>query len=290
MQTNSHLDWLQVTFPVDFDMRELSPFAGGWKAMEYGMLGYKQGYKSESGVRAYTGGSERMGVHVICGGDALEVIRKPGVTDQELCQFTSEHHGRASRLDMTINLINSPLTVRHVVSGWKSHHLHTPARNGWEDRGVHAPGHTLYVGSETSDRRARVYDKYAETAVKDPEAFAALKDKIDSWMRFELQARNERARGYQGALTYNPTEDVVKQAMRDFIDWGDETYLEAVSGPDVPIPDLPRKPPVFWKWAADQFIPAAVKFQLDNPSDNVMFVLNLLFEQRRKQELGRHGL
>lgn len=290
MELSSHLDWLQITFPAGFDKQSLFRYTGAWKPLEYGMLGYKEGFKSENGVRCYSAGTEKMGVHVIAGGEALELIRAPGVTDRELCQFASKHGGRASRLDMTINVFNSSLIVGDVVNAWKHGELHTLARVGTEDRGVLDPGHTLYIGGRSSERRARVYDKYAEVAIKDPAAFEALKGQIDSWLRFELQSRNDRARCYQGALCDNPTPDVIKQGMRDFIFWDDQVYLKATSGPDVAIPDLPRKPPAFWTWMADQCIPAAVKYQLDNPTENVMFVLKMLFEQRQEHELQKRWL
>lgn len=277
---HSHLDWLQMTFPAGFDLQHLKPFVGPWKPLEYGMLNYTRGFKAESGARAYSDGPERMGVHLIVTGEPLQNIRETGVTDRQWAEFAQEHLGRASRVDLTVNVIDGGFTVPDVVQAWQADKIKCPARAGVEDKGVKAPGHTLYLGSETSSRRARVYDKLAETRIKDPEAFEALKAALDTWVRFEVVARDERARGYMGALAFNDTEEVIRTAVRDFIKWEHPGYLAALEGPDVVLPELPRKPPAFWQWMSAQVVPAIVHYQQENPDCDVMAVLNGMVRQR----------
>jgi hypothetical protein len=287
MQTSSHLDWFSVTFPAEFRLAQLEEWCGRFTPLEFGWKGYKRGFRSEMGVTAYSdGSSEQMGTHVIMSGEPLAGIRSRGVTDRQLCAFALSKGGNAARVDMTVNILNSPLKVDHFAAAWRAREVKCPARwdNARETKNLTIEGHTMYVGSETSDRRARIYDKYGEMKVKDPDAFKALKDEIDSWLRVELQTRDAWAEGYQGAIAYNPPEEVIKTAVREYFVWDDPLYVEAITSPDVPIPDIPRKAPAFWRWMDKQVIPAMVKFQLDNIDADVLAAVAVLFEDKFKIE------
>lgn len=285
MKTGSHLDWLQFTFPSDFDLANLVQFTGKWSEASYVHKNYQAGFKSEIGVMAYTGHDERMGTFVMFTGEPLQTIRTLGVTDRELVQFGVEHQGRSSRLDMTINLVDCTLTVAKVVRSWRRGWVKSKAKDGTEDKGVIEPGHTLYMGSKKSDRMVRIYDKFAETKVKNPAAFELLKQECSSWVRFEIQCRNDWANGFRGAIAeHDDTSAIIKAAMREFIQWENLEYQEATLGPDVALPELPRKVPNFWNWIADQVVPASVKFELENEGTNVKSAFGLLFDQEMKKQ------
>jgi DNA relaxase NicK len=264
----SHLDWLQVTFPRDFGLDELRGVCGDYEPLPYGYLGYKSGFRfPETGTVAYTNGSEQMGVFVLMSGDPLKAIRDRGVTDQYLCEFAMDRGGKSSRIDLTVNVINSELTVKDAVNAWEQKKLKSSARHADERRNLTKEGHTLYIGSWDSARMGRIYDKLGDLQVKDWDAYKKLVD-ITSWLRFEVRAKDDRARGYQGAVAQHPdTGEVIKTAVREFIQWDDPTYQAAVTGEHVNIDPIPRKPSNFERWLRRQVIPASVRNELELGQD-----------------------
>lgn len=84
-------------------------------------------------------------------------------------------------------------------------------RNLAFDPRVNDSARTLYIGSKNSDCLMRIYDKYLERAdvngllPSSPAFFAGVENsEINSWLRFEVQLRNDRSRRFTGKSLLNP--------------------------------------------------------------------------------------
>lgn len=235
METAHHIDWLSATFPKDFDFRRFEKWTGEFKEQGRGVTGYKQGYKSDYGALALTEGTEEQGVHVILTADALAVARTPELTDHRLAQFVKFHGGKASRVDVACDMWNSGVTVDELISAYERKEILTPAKSARQNRQINADGNTFYLGSPTSDRMFRAYNKGAEVGL---ESF--------DWLRLELQTRKDRSKALLGALAEQEnTTAVVSKAIADYCDWPDARYQSALSDQNAQIEMLPRNAPNF---------------------------------------------
>lgn len=277
MAVSMHIDWLSATYPHGTPIEMV---ARGFKVkpLGYGLKGYKTGYQAENGAYIFSNGTQEMGVHVILSGEPLTTLRGLGRGDKAIIEDMQALKGRPSRIDLAMNIVDPPeaptLTVDEFHQAWERKEIRTPARSGWRHKGVNCADDGLYIGKETSDRRARIYDKAAEQNVKDKQA----------WLRLELQCRDMRARAIAHAMGQEPPENVIRSAIADFIDWDNPTYKAALVGPLAAIDQLGRKAPAFLQWLDRQVIPACVNYQLNHPDSDVLRTIELLFNTRLTQE------
>jgi DNA relaxase NicK len=188
------LDWLSFTVPFD-DALNLSSVAaaaswlahqvfGGGVPLERGRYGYTSAYSVlGSGAVLYHEGRPEMGVHVELPATALAVV---GMDVAALLSFVARHGGRATRVDLALDsdtpidmfrraiLDGEAVTKSHVKKSYEMQSLFE------DDNGLR--GHTIYIGSASSERRVRIYDKAAETSTV---------GRI--WTRIEVQHRGSAA-------------------------------------------------------------------------------------------------
>lgn len=275
MSTNGHLDWISVTFPRDFSLAALSPEAGEFTRVGPGRYGYASLLVSPSGAQALADGTEVQGVHVILPGQTLEDMRSRGYSERALCEAIERHGGLTSRLDLALDMVSEPLSVSDFADAYEAGEFHTPAKSATRTQEVGGQGDTFYLGSRSSDRMLRIYNKAAQMGLTDGTA----------WLRLELECKKLRARALLGAVSRQSyTRAVVNAAIRDFLEWPNDKYIAAVTAPDVDMPELTRKLPAFLNWLSTQVVPAAAKFQVMNPDQDVlaMFETMLVLELQRR--------
>jgi DNA relaxase NicK len=274
MQSNGHLDWISVTFPSDFKLISLLPEAGEFTRVGDGRYGYATLSVSPSGAQALSDGKPNQGVHVILPGATLEDMRARGYLERTLCETIEAKGGQASRVDVAIDIFGEGFTVPDFADAYARGEFKSPAKSATRTQQVGGTGDTFYLGSRTSDRMLRVYNKAAERGLSSGEA----------WLRLELETKKLRARAVLGAVSKHPyTRAVVNASIRDFLEWPNDKYIAAVTGEDVDMPELTRKLPAFLSWLSKQVVPAAAKYQAMNPAQDVM----AMFETMLVMELER---
>jgi len=172
----ARLDWLTFTTrrPVD-DVLEAVEAALGEPVAVRGLYGYEQGYLLPAGARIdYSGARDE--VCVTLPGQACGVLGVGGVV-----KLAAGLGGRPSRLDLAVD--GCPFTPADIRREWLAGRISSRVRrDGWQWY-ESSTGETFYLGSPSSDRRARCY---------------TMADRVDAAgvlvTRWETQYRRDRAR------------------------------------------------------------------------------------------------
>jgi len=187
------IDWLAFTLNkrmktemslTEYVDKSLHGLQGHWHG-DNPRHGYKIAITHESGLQAQSNGQANMGSHVIIPGSALNTIVEQHSIEDLLAGLLAAQ-AKFSRIDLALDVINDP---SFVVSD-----LHKQAIMGnivTQSRAITymqsgTEGQTLYIGSRTSDRFVRIYNKAAEQK-------AIGKDAPDAWVRIEIELKADRA-------------------------------------------------------------------------------------------------
>lgn len=277
MQTNGHLDWLSVTFPAGFNPVMVTPETGDWERVGPGRYGYRSLSVSPNGSQMLSEGTDEQGVHVILPGEALADVRQRGLSERGLIEAVLRYNGKVTRLDLALDVFQSNLSVSDFVEAYESGQITTPAKSATRTQSIGDTGDTFYVGSRSSERMMRIYDKNAQMRIVS----------VDAWLRLELETKKAVAAAMSLAVAdEDDTRTVVNASLRAFCRWDNPAYIAATSGRDVELPELPRKPPAFLSWLQAQVIPAAAKFQQSNQDTDVAAMFDAMLQMEMERRFG----
>lgn len=285
MDSSGHVDWLAVTFPASVTPKYTLPPASGQPVFTpegHPVHGYRYRAVNEFGASVLFGGEKRLGTHLVLSGQALANIRRAGLTDRELCQYALTNDGKLTRLDVAINLYEANLSPQELAFSFEKGALSSPAHSGLLMTGVRSQGQTFVLGSGSSDRYLRAYDKAAEQGIPDMR-----------WLRIELELKKWRARGLAHVISIEEnTRGVINRAVGDYLKMPDNEELsQALSDQAGDIPQEGRKLHDTLKWLGDQVAPAMAQYQVSHPDEDVLGWLTVVYgvELRKRQQAGRRG-
>jgi hypothetical protein len=147
--------------------------------------GYKFAQRTLEGAVVSTG-REDMGVHLDLPGACLAIIAANDSSLANVVRWIVQQTANFSRADFAVDATDSGLDIWRLRAMFEDGRADTRIRM-FKMIESNAGGLTLYLGSPTSDRRIRIYNKAAERA-----RLGELPDSAD-WIRIEYQARNEPA-------------------------------------------------------------------------------------------------
>jgi len=178
--------------------------------------------------------------------------RTLGRSERELLAFALLNAKNITRLDFALDVYAPNADPRHVWREWRGGRAKCRARSGTElnshEGGVE--GYTCYIGSRSSARLLRVYDKAAQQGMQGV-----------SWTRIELESKAPMAGALAQAMLETSIIDAGRAAIRGYFDapslaW----WQDAVSGPDVEnLTPGERKETSFERWLYETVIPALEK-------------------------------
>lgn len=253
MYVSKHIDWLSVTFPAGTPMGSILPLAD-WHYIGRGLHGYQCAYKDSTtgALLQEAGRMEGMGIHLQLGGEALHSIRSSnGGTDGPILTSCASWNGRASRIDLAFNIHEGELTPRDFKTAVEKGSAHARS-NTWryiEGKKGDIAGDTFYIGSPTSDRQLRVYNKAAELGIQDNLA----------WLRLELELRRLRANAAFESAHRNGVEATITGHMADFLAWSNREYEICLSGLSHLPAEIPRRDSNRRRWLLGQVVQALAK-------------------------------
>jgi len=253
MYVTKHVDWISFTVKNTVDWHGVFPtFTFAFSGR--GSHGYRSKFTNlATGMVVQTDSADsEMGHHFQLSGDVLSNLRQEmGSDDTALSQRISHYGGRCSRIDLTINIHEGHLTPRLVRDAVRLGKATARANVSRfiEGKDGNVEGDTFYIGSPTSDRQFRAYNKSAELHMVD----------APSWLRLELELRRLRANGAFQSVALNGVDSTVTGHMADFLDWRNMEYQTALQGPSLPPVDIPRRDSNRQRWLLGQVASALAK-------------------------------
>lgn len=219
------VDWIGVTFKPH-DAKKFGHKVGLDAYLSdvaiKGLHGYNAGRELESGLRVlWHTEKDEMGVHFSFGGAALRWYESKSLGWFELLSLIKKHNGRTSRVDLAIDIENSGLTPKDLNKA----NLKPYKGRGRTPQFVTLTGDrdswTVYIGSRSSERFVRIYDKAKEQGDYDS-------DRVR--VELELKGENAHSCGWQA-----PTEgkewlvSLAKNLLRQQADFNLESWNIALS-------------------------------------------------------------
>jgi len=201
-------------------------------------------------------GSERnspMGVHVSWSGQALATVNPRALLRQVL-----NVGGSVRRIDLAFDVAED-VDFRALYNQLANGEVTTRAR---QHQIIESnTGTTIYVGSRTSDRFLRIYDKGAEQRTN------------DMWTRIELECKSDYAVGIAQYIDQNGY-DGIPEIIRAFARWEKLEYFDDWFNSPTLFDGLPKKEKTTdtRRWLMDACAPALARVMRDDTSFYVRFL------------------
>lgn len=205
------VDWLQATFKSDTIIQEVLSFFNLENSTFLdigGQYGYKNGITS-NGIFFYFNGNDGMGTHLQITGTGcryLEHIKEDFSWIKFFAFIDSYDEYNITRLDialddfrdkMSIAMLRKKIKKGECISLFRdSKHIETINIADGESK-----GETLYFGNPSSRLQIRFYEKNLEMLNK------GIEHDINSWNRYELQLRKDRAETMFNILLHKHDDD-----------------------------------------------------------------------------------
>lgn len=191
----TRIDWFRYTVPYDTGIRFALPdchITNTNPNTKRGILGYTKQIITDEGYRiAWSPERQDMGILVDISGSAINTPDWSHYTipPDLLFHHIAEYGGRLTRIDYAVDLIDtqySPMYFSEQISAgaiqfrgkeWTHIERNIGKRGAWRP-----DGNTVYLGSRTSERFLRCYDKAAQSKIMGT-----------SWTRIELEIKGKRA-------------------------------------------------------------------------------------------------
>lgn len=207
------VDWLTVRFR-GYEVDDVKALIGmshaSWNVMEHGHNGYPHGVFCD-GISIYFGSSESMGVCLNMSGQGCRCYESSGSNDWlglfRLIYDTPDSEIKVTRLDIAFDDHTGVLDIGELISDTSCCFFRSRSRT-WEVR-YGSRGTSIYVGSEQSNTRVRIYDKAAERGFDPVEVH---------WLRIEMQLRDVNAKGFIGGfLDCNCMSVQFRSVLRNYL-------------------------------------------------------------------------
>lgn len=201
------IDWLRFTLPCEDDPHTvLKQFVGTFTPCE-GMHSYTKGFV-QSGIDGghirvlYARPGAPKEVHVDISGAMVGKWTYDFI--QKLATWALERGAKSGRIDVAYDDFSGKVPVKMVEEAVRAGQCVKRSKRTTimeqidEDNGE--VGRTIYFGSRQSDTYLRVYDKRAQLRSIDKPC------EYDSWVRWEVELKNERSRALFRVLPMMPEE------------------------------------------------------------------------------------
>lgn len=260
------IDWLSFTgHRTDNRAGYITqPWESGLDAKpDVGRFGYKRAVRFSSGaVIMFDGATETMGAHYVYSGQALanldEVFQDGG--QHVLAWHLGKGH-KCTRIDLAIDIWDTPSFLPEIRGKAERNEFSGTARSATIVSSSDGAGLTVYVGSRSSERFVRIYNKAAQTGTDRP------------WVRIECEVKGDSARAVGGAILHagNGGLSLVAQSVIGRVVHFDDSTWEAVfSGDAIEIGTPKIEERQTEKWILGSVAKAVAKFERMYPEKRIL--------------------
>ena len=245
------IDWLSCTFaalpaPSNLEpaMARMWPIGGIKRCAPRN--GYTAAVTNDAGMLLQYADRLDMGTNLLCTGSALSAASEllPDFDGRLYdCLLTSK---TVSRLDVAIDSKPGGM-LPDLVRLCRAGHQITHAQR-WSVIEGSEGGQTLYIGSRTSERMMRIYDKAAQ-----------MKDKPGLWDRIELEVKGDAALRLARALATHDRPDVIRGWINDFCRFNHPEWMKIMTDSDIHYAPSQRKTTDTREWLFYTVAPVIAK-------------------------------
>jgi len=182
-------------------------------------------------------------------GQDLSATAEAGLSIETMLQAATAFDCWSTRIDFAIDIKGTPARQLDILEGLNSGSIKTMAQRwgaylGFQKIGgkVYQDG-TVYVGSPSSQRMLRVYDKGKERGTK------------ELWTRVELVSRKDASHALAGAMVRNDIGATGRTAVREYIQTDVAWFEEALQSETVYIQPVEKPTTDTRRWLLQDVLP-----------------------------------
>lgn len=246
-----NLDWLRYTVQYNTTLSEADnlriaiprfPQFQLTGEEQHNGRGFNRAQKLSIGVIHWHTQKPDQGVSVELSGGDLRDSRSSQIADMDLLQHVKSVLGKVSTMDSAIDVYNYSADPDDIIRYRDRDELKTTVRSiGKYDSSQKHAGHwkhakTVYVGSPTSERQIKVYNKAAQLGIN------------GDWVRIEMRWRGPYARAAHSAMLKYGIHETTRSAILAMVDFKARWWKVAMSGPLADIEPIGRKDTRTLEW------------------------------------------
>lgn len=185
MQVQKSIDWISFSFKCK--PKNLW-FWGEDCTMEASRKPhYQTRYSLRNGVQVFTSESKTQGNLCIITGQAMQQLRDAGTSDIGIIAKCAEQAKNFTRIDYAVDIVGTGVSIADIANGVSQGKIPNIGRKTARhiEGLANDQGHTVYIGSRSSEMMLRAYDKAVEHKIRGI-----------SWARLELEMKGKRARQF----------------------------------------------------------------------------------------------
>jgi phage replication initiation protein len=218
------VDWVSFTLKNVQHVQDVIDILGLDSNLFMDCKNGEHGYLSQKrfgGISIFYDGREDMGIHVNISGQGCRQFETYSSMSWSLFfNLLFNFELNITRLDVAVDDFTGTLKLATIKRKIRDALITSRFRDAIEIRKTHlkdgsSKGDTVYFGSPTSDIQVRFYDKYLERL----ESGFEIEEGIESWVRAEIQLRDDRA--YAAAVILSTEElqvgEMVKGILKNYI-------------------------------------------------------------------------
>lgn len=253
MKVSYTLDWLRFTVPFapgdgvglpfdwatrDFDAKSLTSYPS-----------YNTAVKWKIGRCDWHSMRPEQRKMVTLTGDDLRDMRNAGTTDKELLEAVVRLEGlNVTRMDYAADVVLEGVRARAAYEAWQAKKLLSSARtvrviktHDSDEDGD--PATTVYIGSRSSVKMVRFYDKGKQM-------------ELDyDWVRVELEAKKEVATKLAGEMVRLGVASAGNAAIKTLVTWDENWFIDLMTGAGEIDLEIGRKETDWENWIRTVVVP-----------------------------------
>lgn len=272
MEKTVTVDWIGFTdtlnnkhnfVPPDFAQREQFIRATP-------RFGYRQAVKYPSGLTIhYDGASDTMGAHYVYSGETLNELNREGVDSNWVLAWHTARGHRCTRLDLAIDVRGSDCLMQNCIDAAFAGKTSGTARSVNIIQNTRDGGATIYVGSRSSQKFVRIYNK------------AAQMGQTGDWVRIEIETKGDTARGIAKALqsaNFGDIGDIARSLITDMVNFKFKLWKEIMACGHIDLALAKERPRGTEKWLLEQVTKAIARYEIEHPEKRVLERINQIVE------------
>lgn len=241
--------------------------------------GYNRSQRYETGVvTMWHEHEDRMGMHVVISGSALRALTERGYPPDMVLRELKRLGCRVSRVDLAIDCFGSSLTSVNFGKEFRLPYKGKGRTPKITPVGTPEDGWTIYVGSRSSDKFLRIYDKAKEQG-----------DFKSDYVRIELECKGAMAH-WLGETLPNQTTlenyELASSIIKSMVNFSSPAWSQALASSTVSFSAPKPSERDTFKWLIQSCAPALARVCEENPSRDILGE----FAQALREELGKRGI
>lgn len=226
-------------------------------------FGYRKATRFSSDcVVMYEGSTDSMGAHYIYSGQALATLNEYFEDGgQHILKWHSDRGHKCTRIDLAIDVKEDSAFLPQIRGKVERNEFTGTARGATIVSSSDGAGLTLYIGSRSSERFVRIYDKAAQM-------------KVDGqWTRIEAEIKHDSARAIARTIVgfgAGGISLVAQSIIRRVCDFDCPAWKAVFDGKTIPIgtPKIEEKKTE--EWILSQVAKAIARFEREYPEKRIL--------------------